>query len=295
MRPIALAAATLLALLALAQLLRIVLRVEVTVGGVIVPMWASGLASLVAGAVALMLCRKTLSADGAQPKIVADQQPNGITLSTWLTEKQQKPVEVWREILGQLRQLSTDVWNGVRFFVTVNAVVIGAAFSVANQKPRDRFTAVILFALGLLGLLFTVATRRILKRQRNYYLDVLAQKALFEEDVGLYDIRLAGTATHLSVPWNVERVHLQDIKQNTKEWRRARARARGTVTRNLFLIYDAVLIVYIALLLTLGGALYKGVFRSKKAEPQGVSTPSSAALEPTAPRYAVRRGSARDR
>ena len=55
MRPAALAATVLLALIALAQLVRLILRVEVTAGGVAVPLWLSGVAFVVAGGVALTL------------------------------------------------------------------------------------------------------------------------------------------------------------------------------------------------------------------------------------------------
>ena len=55
MRPAALAATVLLALIALAQLVRLILRVEVTAAGVTVPLWLSALAFVVAGGVALTL------------------------------------------------------------------------------------------------------------------------------------------------------------------------------------------------------------------------------------------------
>jgi len=55
MRPAVLTATALLALIAVAQLLRLILRVEVTAGGVPVPLWLSGVAFAVAGGVALML------------------------------------------------------------------------------------------------------------------------------------------------------------------------------------------------------------------------------------------------
>jgi hypothetical protein len=50
-------AAVLLALVAAAHLLRIVLKVEATIGGAAVPMWVSVIGALVAGGVALQLWR----------------------------------------------------------------------------------------------------------------------------------------------------------------------------------------------------------------------------------------------
>jgi hypothetical protein len=58
MRPATLTATVLLALVSLAQLLRLIWRVEVTAGGSPVPMWVSGVAFVVAGGVALMLWRE---------------------------------------------------------------------------------------------------------------------------------------------------------------------------------------------------------------------------------------------
>ncbi len=58
MRPATLTATVLLALVSLAHLLRLLLRVEVTAAGTSVPMWVSGVAFPVAGAVAFMLWRE---------------------------------------------------------------------------------------------------------------------------------------------------------------------------------------------------------------------------------------------
>ena len=55
MKPAILLATVLLGLVALAHLLRIILRTEVKVGGALVPMWVSVIACVVAGGVAVML------------------------------------------------------------------------------------------------------------------------------------------------------------------------------------------------------------------------------------------------
>ncbi len=55
MKPAALIATMILTLVALAHLLRIILRVEVTAGGTPIPMWLSGVAVVLAGGVAIML------------------------------------------------------------------------------------------------------------------------------------------------------------------------------------------------------------------------------------------------
>lgn len=48
-----------LALVALAHLLRLVMRVEVTAGGVTIPLWASALACVFTGGLAIMLWRES--------------------------------------------------------------------------------------------------------------------------------------------------------------------------------------------------------------------------------------------
>jgi hypothetical protein len=50
-------AAVLLALVAVAHLLRMLLNMEATIGGVAVPMWVSVIATVVAGGVAILLWR----------------------------------------------------------------------------------------------------------------------------------------------------------------------------------------------------------------------------------------------
>jgi hypothetical protein len=54
MRPVARITTIFLALVALAQFLRLVLRVEVTAGGVSIPLWASLLACVFTGGLSIM-------------------------------------------------------------------------------------------------------------------------------------------------------------------------------------------------------------------------------------------------
>lgn len=55
MKPFTMTAVVVFSLIALMQLLRFVLKWEVTVNGVIVPVWVSGIAFVVAGGLAVML------------------------------------------------------------------------------------------------------------------------------------------------------------------------------------------------------------------------------------------------
>ncbi len=58
MKPVALITTIFLALVALAQLVRLVLQVEVVAGGVRVPLWASAVACVVTGGLAILLWRE---------------------------------------------------------------------------------------------------------------------------------------------------------------------------------------------------------------------------------------------
>ena len=58
MKPVARITAIFLALVAVAQFLRLLLRVEVVAGGVRIPLWASALACLFTGGLAILLWRE---------------------------------------------------------------------------------------------------------------------------------------------------------------------------------------------------------------------------------------------
>jgi len=58
MKPVARIVVIFLALVALAQFVRLVLQVEVVAGGVRIPLWASAVACVVTGALAILLWRE---------------------------------------------------------------------------------------------------------------------------------------------------------------------------------------------------------------------------------------------
>ena len=59
MKPFTLISVVFLSLLALLQLTRALLGWEVTVNGIVIPVWVSGIAFVIAGALALMLWRES--------------------------------------------------------------------------------------------------------------------------------------------------------------------------------------------------------------------------------------------
>ena len=59
MKPFTIVAVVVFSLVALLQLLRVVLGWEVTVNGILIPLWASVIACVVAATLAVMLWRET--------------------------------------------------------------------------------------------------------------------------------------------------------------------------------------------------------------------------------------------
>ena len=59
MTPVTRIATLFLALVALAQILRLVLQIEVVAGGMRIPLWASALACVVTGGLAVLLWRES--------------------------------------------------------------------------------------------------------------------------------------------------------------------------------------------------------------------------------------------
>jgi hypothetical protein len=66
MKPVTTIAVVFLALIASLQLLRFVLRWEVTIQGVTVPVWVSGVACVIAGALAVLLWRESRRLDAGR-------------------------------------------------------------------------------------------------------------------------------------------------------------------------------------------------------------------------------------
>ena len=62
MKPFTLVAVLVLSLVAIVQLIRLALGWEVSVNGVIIPVWVSGIAFVVAGGLAVMLWRESRKA-----------------------------------------------------------------------------------------------------------------------------------------------------------------------------------------------------------------------------------------
>ena len=155
-------------------------------------------------------------------------------------------MEHWREAMAHLRHLSDDVWRGLKLFLTVNAVIAVTLVTIRAFSESRLFTMIMLIPLSLVGAYLTLTARYILKRHRIYYLQMLAKKSLIEDELGFYQTKLAGTTMDLAFPWRVTPEVVAEIKRSPEAWVEKMIRAKGTIARWQFLIYDVLLVLYAA-------------------------------------------------
>ena len=153
-------------------------------------------------------------------------------------------VAVWREAMAHLRHLSDDVWNGLKLFLILNGFIIISISAFAWLAPANKTMALLLAALALVGGLLTITARYILKRHRIYYLQMLAKKSLLEAELGFYQTKFSGSETDLAFPWRLTPEVVVEIKQNFESWIQKSIRAKGTIARAQFLIYETLIGLY---------------------------------------------------
>jgi len=156
----------------------------------------------------------------------------------------QQRLEIWREAMAHLRHLSDDLWKALRTFLTLNAILLFTVVGLVVLLPLNRGIAFLLALLSVFGVLLTLISRFILKRHRIYYLQMLAKKSLIEEELGFYGTKLAGTETDLAFPWRLTPEVVAEIKQNCEAWIQKSVRAKGTIARAQFLLYETLMALY---------------------------------------------------
>jgi hypothetical protein len=179
-------------------------------------------------------------------------------LLTWIRQQDPIAIDLWREALAQLRQLHGDVWNGVRFFLTVNGIIIAALFGLAQSESPTFLTGVLLSVLAFLGLFVTLVAHSILAKHRDYYLQMLLRKTLIEIQLGFYQQKVA--CIDLSFPWNVDKQSISSVLADPHRWLVAQKRRKGSITRSLFHVYEGVVAVYVLSILAIGYGFYCGFF-----------------------------------
>ena len=156
----------------------------------------------------------------------------------------QEQLQIWREALNHLRHLSDDVWQGFKVFLGLNALLLIIATGLLVIPPVNKGIALLLALVSVGGVLLTLAARFILKRHRIYYLQMLARKSLIENEFGFYQTKIAGTEIDLAFPWRLTPEVVAEIKQNCEAWIQKSIRAKGTVARVQFLIYEVLIGLY---------------------------------------------------
>jgi hypothetical protein len=154
-------------------------------------------------------------------------------------------LKIWRESLAHLRHLSDEVWKRFQFFLWLDLIFfLLAAGAWRNSIGGSAF--LILLALGIVFI-----GRYILKRNRIYYLQMLARKSLLEDELGLYATKISGTETDLVFPWRLTPEVVSEIKKDFDAWVQKSIRPGGSIARWLFIIYEAFIGIYLLALFLL--------------------------------------------
>jgi len=187
------------------------------------------------------------------------------TLREFVHALDKPTVDFWRETLSNLRQLHNDIWNGVRFFLTVNGIVVAGFAALLRSPGHDYVQAVMLFLLLAVGIFLTIQARSILVRHRGYYLGMLIRKTLIEKQLGFYDFLLSevseGPRIDLSFPWQVDHQFLSEFSKDIAKWPSEQEKRPGLIATTLFHIYDVTLGLYVVLGLGIAVLLYCGYFQ----------------------------------
>ncbi len=164
----------------------------------------------------------------------SDIPPTGLSL-------RKDDLGVWREALAHLRHLSDDVWTGLKVFLGFNGFIIVSLVGVLAFSSATNFHGLIAGALSMGGILLTLAARYILKRQRIYYLQMLAKKSMLEEDLGFYRAKFTDSPTDFAFPWRVGPPVIAEMREDLDAWIAKSVRGPGTFAKFQFLIYEILI------------------------------------------------------
>lgn len=155
---------------------------------------------------------------------------------------------VWREALVQLRQLHGDVWNGTKFFLTLNGILMAGLVAFLRESDHSLESVAIPAILCSIGLVFVGFGIYVFLRHRQYYLDMMIRKTLIEEAMGLYDCGI--DSIDLTFPWNVEKRFLEQLHRDPQTWARHRV-ILGKISPIISSCYAVFGMVYVGVLLYL--------------------------------------------
>jgi len=156
-------------------------------------------------------------------------------------EKRENLLKLYEISMEHLRYMHGEVWNGVRFFITLNIGILGAVAAISKlsglELARPNYGVILLFATGLL---ISVLGIFVLYRHRQYYLDMMVAKTVLEKLLGFMGKIRIGDGQHvLMLPWYYDEKTIENILREPYRFRRGFGYVvwPGTVTFALFVTY----------------------------------------------------------
>jgi hypothetical protein len=177
-------------------------------------------------------------------KINQDKTENK-DFQTWLEELDTKGLNLWREVMTEMRHRANEMWLGVRFFITLNGIIIAAIITFL----RDNNSTVALFII-LFGIIFYIIEFFRLKIHRYNFLDVVMRRALIEDRLGFYDAEIHSSIKLAFEPSSVPAEDLAELKSDAEQWKKKRifGQTKWSATHLLWLHYYLIGVVYLGLL-----------------------------------------------
>lgn len=176
---------------------------------------------------------------------------------------------LWGEVMNQLRQNHDDIWNGVKFFLTINAVALAGVFAftgnliqLLGEKPES-ITSIgciylfMIFILSFLGWGLTGKAKFILQKHRRYYLESLLIKTALEreqaeifgksQNVKIYNHEVQ--AVDMVLPWKLEKPGSNPMTElSTEQFFDKFLFPEGSISQQLCHVYDWIELLYIVTL-----------------------------------------------
>ena len=158
---------------------------------------------------------------------------------------------LWHESLAHLRHLSDEVWKRFQFFLWLDLIFFLLAAGAWRRSVSGSFVLVfIALTIALIG-------RYILRRNRVYYLQMLAKKSLLEDELGFYTAKFSGTEIDLAFPWRLAPGVVSEIKMDLDAWVKKSIRAPGTIALWQFVIYEMFIAIHVIALILLLVRMFK--------------------------------------
>lgn len=162
----------------------------------------------------------------------------------WVAENNRADaINIWREIMLELRNRGNDTWKSARYFLTLNGVIIAVIIKLL-QDNNDK-TALFLIVLGLFFYYFEY-NRFVI--HRGYFVEVLMRKTLIEDALNFYNLELH-SQVNLASEWQVSNEELGSLKKNPVQWKDDHSFRKKTASHYMRYNYWLVCVVFVILLI----------------------------------------------